>query len=57
MQRYVYAAFDGYVWWLSQPEIMPWEEYMELSMRIIRTSAEGIVRSFKTFDEKQENRA
>ena len=57
VQRYVYAAFDGYVWWLSQPEIMPWEEYMELSMRIIRTSAEGIVRSFKTFDEKQENRA
>ena len=54
MQHYVYAAFDGYVWWLSQPEIMPWEEYMELSMAIIRTSAEGIVRSFKTFEEKQE---
>ena len=54
VQHYVYAAFDGYVWWLSQPEIMPWEEYMELSMAIIRTSAEGIVRSFKTFEEKQE---
>ena len=55
VQHYVYAAFDGYVWWLSQPEIMPWEEYMELSMAIIRTSAEGIVRSFRIFDEKQGN--
>ena len=54
VKHYVYAALDGYVWWLSQPEIMPWEEYMELSMAIIRTSAEGIVRSFKTFEEKQE---
>ena len=53
VQHYVYAAFDGYVWWLSQPEILPWEEYMELSMDIIRTSAEGIVRSFETFRDKK----
>lgn len=54
VQHYVYAAFDGYVWWLSQPEIMPWEDYMELSMGIIRDTAEGIVKSFQNFDEKKQ---
>lgn len=52
VQHYVYAAFDGYVWWLSQPRIMPWQDYMELSMGIIRTSAEGICRSFEIYDNK-----
>ena len=47
VRRYVYAGFDGFVWWLSQEPCMPWQDYVKLSMDVIRTTADGIVRSFQ----------
>ena len=47
IRRYVYAFFDGYIWWLREKDPMPWEEFEALSKSIAMATADGILRSFK----------
>lgn len=46
IQRYVYAFFDAYVWWLGKKEPMTWEEFESLSKSVAKATADGILRSF-----------
>ena len=52
VRSYVYTFFDGYVWWFSSKEPMPWEEFEALSTSVCRAAAEGVLRSFKKKDQK-----
>ena len=47
VRSYVYTFFDGYVWWFSQKDPMPAEEFEALSKTICRAAAEGVLRSFE----------
>ena len=44
---YVYAFFDGYLWWLGSKNPMPWEEFETLSKSICRAAVEGVALSFR----------
>lgn len=47
VRRYVYAFFDGYLWWLGSKNPMPWEEFEKLSKTICRAAVEGVALSFR----------
>ena len=50
IRRYVYAFFDGYIWWLKKKDPMPWEEFEALSKSVTRATAQAILASFDKSD-------
>ena len=50
IRRYVYAFFDGYIWWLEKKDPMPWEEFEALSKSFNRATADAILRSYEKSD-------
>ena len=54
IRRYVYAFFDGYIWWLKKKDPMPWEEFEALSKSVTRATAQAILASF---DKSEQYRA
>ena len=51
IQRYVYAFFDAYIWWLGKKDPMPWEDFEALSKSVAKATADGVLRSFKKSEE------
>ena len=51
IRRYVYAFFDGYIWWLKKKEPMSAEEFETLSKGIAKATADAVLRSFAKSDD------